>query len=246
MEWWREAGVEHDFNDDVTAWLGSVEEAPAPVALKASQPSPSPATKAPAQPNETPRNAQVERVDFFRQGKPQSLEAFREFWLNAPGLDVIGPRGRVAPRGVSGASVMVLVVDPEEGDAERLLSGPQGALLDRILAAMGVTGEEAYIASALPRNTPMADTQALAAGGMDTVLHHHIALAAPKRLIAFGAGLAPLLGQNVSRGDTGLPEGNQNSQRPPVFTSEGLDSLRDMPRLKARFWRRWMEWSALH
>jgi DNA polymerase len=26
--------------------------------------------------------------------------------------------------------------------------------------------------------------------------------------------------------------------------SETLDALMEMPRLKARFWRRWIEWSA--
>ena len=91
----------------------------------------------------------------------------------------------------------------------------------------------------------MADIQAVAAAGLDTVLEHHIALAAPKRLIAFGAGLAPLLAKNVSSADTSLRDTNQDLTRPPVLMSEGLDSLMDMPRLKARFWRRWMEWTSV-
>jgi DNA polymerase len=44
----------------------------------------------------------------------------------------------------------------------------------------------------------------------------------------------------------GLREINHNTGKVPVMVSETLDALMDMPRLKARFWRRWMEWSAIH
>ena len=103
-----------------------------------------------------------------------------------------------------------------------------------------------YFASALPRHTPMADTASLAASGMDAVLAHHITLADPKRLMAFGAGLTPLLGKDPSSRDSSLREINYTSPSPDTLLSEGLDSLMDMPRLKARFWRRWIEWSAVH
>ena len=87
---------------------------------------------------EKPQPDSAQRVDFFAEGKPQTLQEFEQFWLSAPGLDVIGPKRRVSPRGMHKAELMVLVVDPEEGDTQKLLSGPQGALLDRIFAAMGV------------------------------------------------------------------------------------------------------------
>jgi DNA polymerase len=140
---------------------------------------------------------------------------------------------------------MVLVIDPEEGDRERLLSGPQGRLLARILAAMRLADEAVYVASALPRHTPMADTAALAAGGMDSVTLHHIALVQPKRLVAFGANILPLLGHELTKDIVHLREINQNWGSIPLLANEGLDSLMSMPRLKARFWRRWIEWSAL-
>jgi uracil-DNA glycosylase len=245
MEWWREAGVENDFADDATAWLGAAasDEAAPPSQDQGPTPAKPASTAQPV--FEKPQSGTVERIDFFSTGKPQTLQEFEQFWMSAPQLDVIGPRGRIPPRGAAKADLMILVVDPEETDTGKLLSGPQGGLLDRVLAAIGVDHSKAYIASALPRHTPMADTHALAASGMDAVLDHHIALVAPKRLIAFGAGLAPLLAKNVSSADTSLRDTNQDLTRPPVLMSEGLDSLMDMPRLKARFWRRWMEWSAL-
>ena len=62
-----------------------------------------------------------------------------------------------------------------------------------------------------------------------------------QRLLAFGTGLAPMLGAGPEQG---LREINHNGRKVTASLSETLDALMDMPRLKARFWRRWMEWSA--
>ncbi len=139
---------------------------------------------------------------------------------------------------------MVLVPDPESDDTDHLLSGPQGRLLARIIAAMGLAADECYIASALPRHTPMADLTGLAASGLDAVTQHHIALAAPQQLILFGQGLSAFLAPPTGQADHPLREINQTGISPPAMITETLGSMLDMPRLKARFWRRWMEWSA--
>ena len=243
LQWWRMAGVDCDFSDDATDWLGDVsvsEQAPAaetrPVASEVREHSPV------ATP--PPESRVVERIDLLGPNPPADLDAFRQFWLEAPGLDAIGPRGRVAPRGPAQAELMVLVIDPEERDGERLLTGPQGRLLTRMLVAMGLGEDQVYIASALPRHTPMADTHTLAAAGMDAVVLHHVALAAPKRLLAFGGNILPLIGHELPKDAPSLREINQSCASVPLLVSEGLDSLMAMPRLKARFWRRWMEWSA--
>lgn len=237
LQWWRQAGVDCDFAEDATDWLAEpvmqAQTAAPPAELrKDTRAEPEPVQEKPA------------RIDLLGATPPADLDAFRQFWLEAPGLDAIGPRGRVAPRGPAGAELMVLVIDPEERDGERLLSGPQGRLLSRMLAAMGLEEEQIYIASALPRHTPMADTSALAVGGLDSVTLHHIKLAAPKRVLAFGANIPPLLGIGLTKDILSLREINQSSSSTPLLVSEGLDSMMTMPRLKARFWRRWMEWSA--
>ncbi|MEM9502304.1 MAG: uracil-DNA glycosylase family protein, partial [Pseudomonadota bacterium] len=184
------------------------------------------------------------RVDLLGDSPPKTIAEFHEFWLSAPGLDPIGSRGRVPARGKANARLMVLVIDPEEHDSETLLSGPQGELLTNFIAATDVDESEVYFASALTRHTPMADTATIAASGMETVLAHHISLAAPERVIAFGANILPLLGHNPTKDIHSLHEINQGNPRMPLLVSEGLDSLMSMPRLKARFWRRWNEWSA--
>lgn len=246
LDWWRDAGVDSDFSDDATAWLQSDEtkanegkQEPRARGRDESAQSPS------SVPATVPQQA-VARIDFFAETAPATLAEFHEFWMSAPGLDAIGPRDRIVPRGVEGADLMVLVLEPEPADRGTLLSGPQGKLLDSFLRACRTDPANVYVASALTRHTPMADTQALAQSGLDTVLLRHIELAQPKRLIGFGAGLVPLLGLDVSHKDK--PSRNIN-HTPPIedaLLSEGLDTLLDMPRLKARFWRRWIEWSALH
>ncbi|MEL6487188.1 MAG: hypothetical protein AAFQ13_08595 [Pseudomonadota bacterium] len=246
LDWWRDAGVDNDFTDDATAWLQSnvaeLPDGPKEAASSKKDGLEDGGQSIPVQ----PATSATPRSDFFAEEKPKTLTAFHDFWMSAPGLDAIGPRGRIAPRGAEGADLMVLVVEPEADDRETLLSGPQGRLLDSFLKAAGIDPANTYLASALTRNTPMADTHSLAQRGLDAVLLHHIALAQPKRLIGFGAGLVPLLGLVAPSTDN--PSQNIN-HTPPIknaLLSEGLDALLDIPRLKARFWRRWIEWSALH
>jgi len=180
------------------------------------------------------------RHDYLGESPPRDLAEFREWWLTAPGIDTARAYPRIAPRGVKDAALMILVPQPEEADRDTLLSGSQGRLLANILAAAGLDESAVYVASALPCHTPMADLATLAAGGMDRVTAHHIALARPARLLAFGTGLGPMLGAAT---DHPLREINHPGGKVPVIVSETLDALMEMSRLKARFWRRWMEWS---
>jgi DNA polymerase len=106
---------------------------------------------------------------------------------------------------------------------------------------MGLDEAAVYIASALPCHMPLADLPALAASGMDTVTAHHVALAAPQRLLVLGTALVPML---AGAAPDGLREINHGERKVPVMVSETLEAMMGSPKLKARFWRRWMEWSA--
>lgn len=249
LAWWQAAGVDCDFVDDATAWLA---DAPAQVpagAAGASGPAAMPDdlrsrdSFTPRHLPQGPASAPATlRRDLLGESPPGNLAAFAEWWMTAPALDTARAYPRIAPRGRAGADLMVLVPQPEQVDTERLLSGAQGRLLANILAAAGLEEGSVYVAAALPCHTPMADLAMLAAGGMDAVTAHHVGLVAPKRLLAFGTGLAPLLAGTGA--DHALREINHAGSKVPVIVSETLDALMEMPRLKARFWRRWMEWSA--
>jgi len=245
LAWWKSAGVDYVFDDDVTVWLSpdqpDCESQPGASAEASNQQQP---LSADANGFELPKISRAAAPDLLGEDAPQDLDSFKKWWLQAPGLDAIGLRGRIPPRGPANAKLMVLVVDPEQIDRDHLLSGPQGRLLSAILAAIGIPQAETYFASALPRYTPMADTQAAADSGLREVLLHHIDLAAPERIVAFGGNVLPLLGKNSSQTGKNLPEINSTASKTPMFVSEGLDSLMASPRLKARFWRRWIEWQA--
>lgn len=233
LDWWREAGVDCDFTADATDWLAAE-----PLAEAKAVPQPlsmaTPTAAAPPPPQE---------IDLLGANPPADLAAFRDWWLSEPALDGIGPRGRVPPRGEAGARLMVLVMDPEEGDSEQLLSAAQGRLLARMLEAMGISPEDAYFASALPRHTPMSDGHALAAQGFSAVLQHHIKLAAPQVVLVLGTNILPLLGHEAAQEPAALEKFDHEGFSVPLIAAEGLDAMMAMPRLKARFWRRWLEWT---
>jgi DNA polymerase len=251
LAFWQAAGVSHDFHDDATAWLAQAPLTPAPEAggkrsgaQRRAAGSPHPVSEpAAARENRKPAAPApaTQRVDLLGDSPPADLAAFRQWWMTTPGLAAARAYPRIAPQGMPGAALMVLVPQPEEGDRERLLEGPQGRLLAAILAAMGLEERAVYRAAALPSHTPMADLPALAASGMDRVTAHHIALAAPQRVLVLGTALAPMLG---GAGADGLREINHGDRKVPVMASETLEAMLHSPTLKARFWRRWMEWSA--
>lgn len=225
LDWWREAGVDCDYAEQPTAWLRDREPA--------AEPDPAPPPRTVPRPSAAPA---LERALARTPGGaiggdpahwPGDLAAFHSFWMSEPSLDPGSLAERVAPVGQAGAPLMILVGMPEEGDREALLSGDSGALLTRILKAMERDESEVYLASALPRCTPLPDWDELAGRGLAALTCHHIALAAPQRLITFGRGAAMLAR------DSGVPTLNA----PP------LDTLARSPERKRKFWNAWLEWS---
>lgn len=226
LDWWRDAGVDCDYVDEPHAWLREPEVEAEP------EPAPPPRT--------VPRQSATPALDRAlarepgapiggdRARWPEILEAFCEFWLTEPSLDDGALRDRVAPLGEAGAELMVLVGMPEEGDREALLSGPQGELLRRIFRAMGIAESATYLASALPRVTPLPEWDDLAARGLTDLTRHHIALAKPQRLIAFGRESSMLAR------DCGVP----------MLAAPRLETIARSPAQKRRFWHNWLEFSA--
>lgn len=225
LDWWREAGVDCDYTEAPHQWLRE------PEVEQEAEPQPPPRT-APAR-----ERSAIERALSAEPGAPiggdrarwpGDLATFRKFWLTEPSLDPGALGDRVAPLGDAGAALMVLVGQPDEGDREALLAGAQGAVLSRILRAMGQDETLVYFASALPRVTPVPDWDDLASRGLGDLTRLHIALAAPKRVIAFGKGSAML-----TEG-CGLP----------VLAAPQLDTLARSSVHKRRFWNAWLEFGA--
>lgn len=186
LEWWRDAGVDVLVADEPRDWL-------------ARRPPPD-AVAAPLQ-VETP-------------ALPDTLDAFVAWRTGSDAPEAGWNAPIIAPSGIAGASVMVIVDMPEAGDAESgtLVSGPCGRLLDRMLAAIGMDRANIYLtALALARPVtgtlpPDLDHQ------LAELTRHHVAIVAPKRLL--------LLGQSVSRAILG-PDGARQRGRLHVINHQG-------------------------
>ncbi|MEJ2457793.1 MAG: hypothetical protein P8Y58_06415, partial [Novosphingobium sp.] len=166
------------------------------------------------------------------------------WWLGEPLLDGGATAGRIAPQGTAGAGLMIVVEEPEAEDREALLTGPQGKLLDAMLSAFGTRREDVYLASVLPRHTPAPDWTALHRFGIGQVLAHHVALAAPKRLLVFGGSILPLIGHESPQRPAVLREFHQEGRMIPMLAAWGLPALMRQPRAKPVLWRAWLEWTA--
>lgn len=223
--WWREAGVEHVFTDEAEAQVKPEPEKPEPPLRAAPEPE-KPATPPPPQ--------------FSRADLPQELDAFNAWWRN-PETDLPhGDRARIAPRGVAKAKLMLVVPMPEQGDSNTLLAGQQGALLANIARALQIAEADCYFASALPAHVTLPDWDALGRTGLGEVLAHHIALAAPERVLLFGSRLPLLLGQEPDASPDTLSAITGTS----TLATFAPERLLDHPRQRARLWRRLLDWTA--
>lgn len=236
LDWWREAGVDCDFLDEAREWLAETvdDTADGRAAPPRRRPPPRPAEDA----------ANAAPVGVAAAELPDDLAAFQQWWLNEPLLDGGSTSGRVAPAGSAGCEVMVIVEMPEAEDRETLLSGPQGRLLDAILAAIGLSREQVYLASALPRAMPSPDWAEAQAHGLGRVLLHHVGLVAPKRLFTLGVNVLPLLGHESPRRTAISQNFNHEGATIPLLASWGLASLLNHPGAKPVLWKAMLEWSA--
>lgn len=231
LDWWRDAGVDHDWQDEAHSLL---EDPAAKPAMAERAPPPAPKKAKPELPAEKPLGGD-------QSGWPATWADFAPWWLTEPSLDAGGLSPRVAPRGVANAALMVLVPMPEADDADRLLSAQQGRLVTNMLRAMGIAEDAACIAAALPRHTPSPDWDGLARTGLGAVLRHQITLAAPQRLLLLGQNLPPLLGLAKRPGAAMLEVGPATI---PCFASFAPDVLLAHASRRADLWRGWLEWTA--
>ncbi|MBO6769387.1 MAG: hypothetical protein JJ901_13940 [Erythrobacter sp.] len=239
LDWWREAGVDADFADEASGWLAEPESENAVAA-----PPPPP-------PRKIERKTALQRALSRPQGPatkidpatlPDSLEKFREWWMSDPALAEGALDRRVPPRGVAAAKLMLLVPQPFDDDAEGLLTGSAGKFVGAMREAMGISEHEAYHASALPAPMAMPDWAQLAASGRGDIVRHHIALAAPQRVVLFGRAQLALFGMTPEQAREPL---SIECGGKPVALLAAPD-LRNLARSAARretFWNRWLDWT---
>ena len=89
----------------------------------------------------------------------------------------------------------------------------------------------------------MAETSQMMAGGFDKILLHHRSLVSPKRVIVFGLNIASLIDGETNTNLLANAEIKSENLHVPAVITNSLDSMITMPKLKAKFWHRWLEWN---
>ncbi len=175
LDWWAEAGVDVLVDDAPRDWLApapAIERSPVPgVPASAPTPLPTPATALPA-----------------------DLAAFRAWLLidaAVPGpvaarLDAIGDPAQ-------GDVVVVDMPEAEDRAAGALLSGEVGTLFDRMLGAIGLARASVYLLPLSPARPSIGRLREADLTALTPLLHHHLGLAAPRRLLLLGDAPAQAL-----------------------------------------------------
>lgn len=233
QQWWMDAGVDLIFEDAPQAWLdGSPEEE----AIPAEPQMPAAIPQIEVQPRMPGLGG--EPADW-----PRDLESFIAWWRSDHSFDSGGIGPRIGPRGPANPRLMILVAEPEPDDEDTLLSGPQGRLLENMLRAMGIAAQDVYLASALPRRTPMADWASLADAGLREITLHHIGLVSPERLLVLGRNILPLTSNDPTKNSAILPEVNHEGANPVIFAGWDLATLLARAKARSTFWRGWLKWT---
>ncbi|RKF23227.1 hypothetical protein D6851_01735 [Altericroceibacterium spongiae] len=235
-EWWRLAGVSEDFSEQPASWLADTTE-DRQAALAQAKKAQAAKLAAAKTRNETPS------VGGNREKWPEKLADFQSWWLTESTLDEGGAYPRIAPRGSTGARLMIVVPEPEIDDKEKLLSGPHGRLIENFLLVAGLTPEETYFATALPRHTPLADWSGLGRAGMGDILRHHINLVVPERVLLLGRNILSLLGHDTTQHTARFAEITLQGVEMPTLAGMDPGMLLRHPRLQGHLWQCWLDWT---
>ncbi|MEW9853676.1 hypothetical protein [Novosphingobium sp. M1R2S20] len=230
LDWWRQAGVDCAFEDAPRSWLPDPQE---PESASGKKP------------------ARARRIEVIEQPDtpaplilPQDLESFHAWWMTTSELDPGSVSSRVAPRGDANPALMILAATPEDCDRERLLSGPEGGIIDAFLQAAQVPENDVYRASVLPCHSPGADWSPEANRVAAEALARHIALVRPQRILVLGFIILPLLGHDSPQVPAVSLDFKHEGASTPMLALRRIPAAASRPRWKAALWQAWLEWTS--
>lgn len=215
--WWELAGVTVPVSDQKAAWLAP-----------------------PAQMQTEPARVRSEKTGS--QGEmPGTLAEFLEWRRSSAEVpEAAWPGSRILPEPPSDIGIMVIsdVPDGDDMAAGTLLSGSTGKLFDRMMRSIGLEREKLYLCSLGATRPPGGLLHASSAQMLAKIMHHHIALAAPTKLL--------LLGDKTSRALLSADAGGGRGKLHSVNHAHGTVSaiatfhprfLMRQPAAKAECWK---------
>jgi DNA polymerase len=191
LDWQVEMGCDEAIGDEPVDRYALKDVKPAPKPVQA------PSTLASAPPPVATPAPEVDQISAARDAAnaAQDLAGLRAAMAAFEGCALKAvARNLVFSGGIAGAPVMIIADAPDRDDdrAGEMFAGRTGALLDKMLAAIGLgrSGDAPiYAAPVLPWNPPQnRDPNAEEMAMMLPFLQRHITLATPKLLILMGNG----------------------------------------------------------
>lgn len=188
LAWWLDAGVDVAIQEEPRDWL-------------------KPAAPRKAAPAEAAPSPNVTRPSH------ETLAELQEWLATSEHLPLASPLSkRILPHGPQNAEVMLLSDAPTVGDyaAGQPIGGEAWELATRMLAAIGLSPDQAYCASLSPIHAPGARLTGRDREDCAEIARRHVGLAAPRRLLLLGDGPSQaLLGKPVvqARGHVHKVEG---------------------------------------
>lgn len=211
LEWWSDAGVDTLVEDELRDWFAAPAFPVRPLAV----------TSAPA-------------ADL----PPDTLDAFVAWRTGDAVPEASWNAGRVPVTPQKNPSLMILTDLPEPDDSADAgwMTGPVGALLDRMLAAIGEVRENVVIAGIAHARPLTGRMPADAQDPLEDLARRLVTLVAPRRLLLFGAEpCRALLGPDGQRG--GLRTLNHDGLACPTIATFHPRFLLERPLAKAETWR---------
>jgi uracil-DNA glycosylase family 4 len=176
LEWWVEAGVDVAVSETPRNWL---------------------------QPAERSVASEGEPAANVAEPSHETLAELRDWLANSVRLPLASPTAsRILPHGPEDAAVMLLSDSPalEDLAAGQPIGGEAWKLTTKMLAAVGISVDDAYSASLSCFHTPGTRLSEQDRAACAEIACKHIALVRPKRLILFGDGpCRALLGRSLAQ-----------------------------------------------
>ncbi|WP_341209248.1 uracil-DNA glycosylase family protein [uncultured Sphingomonas sp.] len=219
LDWWHDAGVDVVVGDEGFAWLDSAAQQ-----LAARQ---------------TVRPVAAEAVAAAGDALPKEAAAFAAWRVGDAAPEARWGGGAIAASGPADAELMVFVDCPERDDRELLMEGEVGRLFERMLAAIGRSRGDTALASVCVRRPTTGRVPRDVAVRLGEIARHHVALAAPKRLLVMGdAASRAILTMNVADARGRFHTLNhKNGTVTQVVASHHPRFLLDRPAAKAEAWK---------
>jgi uracil-DNA glycosylase len=225
--WWDLAGVDAAVGDAPVDWLG--------LDTKTGQPQ-NPATETlAAKPLAAPVPVSP-AIDW-----PNDIDVLKRMVTDGAGLPGNGfGSGSVVPIGAEKCDVMIVsdLPDQDELPAGRLGSGMTGALLTRMLAAIGIELGNCYwtaLAITIPSTGEVPEHNL---AELANFVRHQIGLVQPKSLILLGSSASKaLLGEELMKARAELRNINHDGSNMAVLTTFHPRTLIARPAMKAQAWK---------